>query len=215
MKSTLKSTTSLAVLAVLVLTSAAMGGSIWAKASARRVPHKDDTARKIGDILKIIIDERTTIDNETTRELSKAATHAANASGELTLPYLISLLSPNRNWKSPVTDLDMSLDFKREADTESTYEQKDVLTDEITVTVADVLPNGNLVVVGSRQRDASGDSRIVQVSGVVRPSDVTFANSVSSKSVAEFKIVFKKKGVEQNYTQQSIFDKVLTWFNMF
>ena len=214
MKPTLQSTV-LAALTILVLATASMGGSIWAKAACRRVPHADDTARKIGDILKIVIDERTTIDNETTREMSKQAKHTAKASGELTLPYLISLLKPSRNFKSPVTDLDMSLDFMREADAESTYEQKDVLTDEITVTVADVLPNGNLVVVGSRERKAAGDSRTVQVSGVVRPSDITFANSVSSKSVAEFKIVFKKNGVEKRYIQESLFDKVLTWINLF
>lgn len=213
MKATLQ-WTALVALTTLVLVNAAMGGSIWAKATARRVLHADDTARKIGDILKISIDERTTIDNETTREMSKQSKHDADASGELTLPYLISLLN-NHNFTSPTTNLDMALDFKREADTESTYEQTDVLTDEITVTVADVLPNGNLVVVGSRERKAAGDNRIVQVSGVVRPSDVTFANTVSSECVADFKIVFKKTGVEKRYTEMSIFDKVLTWLNLF
>jgi flagellar L-ring protein precursor FlgH len=211
---TLKST-GLAAFAVLALASVSLGGSIWAKASSRRVPHTDDTARKIGDILKIVVEVRTTIDSETTREMSKEANHSASAKGELTLPYLISLLSPNRGFKSPTTDLNMNLGFKRTADNESTYEEKDTLTDDIAVTVADVLPNGNLVVVGSRQRKAAGDSRTVQVSGVVRPSDVTFANSVSSKSVAEFKVVFKKNGVEKKFTQLSLFDKVLTWFNLF
>jgi len=213
MKATLQATV-LVGLTILVSATSATGGSIWAKAACRRVPHADDTARKIGDILKIVIEERTTIDNETTREMSKQSTHDADAGGELTLPYLISLLS-NRNFTSPTTNLDMSLDFKRETDTEGKYEQTDVLTDEITVTVADVLPNGNLVVVGSRQRKSAGDNRTVQVSGVVRPSDVTFANSVSSKCVAEFKIVFKKSGVEKRYTQQSLFDKVLTLINLF
>ena len=213
MKATLQWTV-LVALTILVSATAATGGSIWAKASCRRVPHSDDTARKIGDILKIVIDERTTIDNETTREMSKQSKHDADAGGELTLPYIIGLLN-RHNFTSPNTNLDMSLDFKREADTESTYEQTDVLTDEITVTVADVLPNGNLVVVGSRERKAAGDNRTVRVSGVVRPSDITFANSVSSESVADFKIVFKKSGVEKRYTEQSLFDKVLTWINLF
>ena len=214
MRITLK-LTALTLLATLVLSGTVLGGSIWAKAASRRVPHTDDTARKVGDILKIIIEERTTIDNESTREMSKEASHTATASGELTLPYLISLLKPGHNFKSPVTDLNMALDFKREAGNEGKYEQTDVMTDEIAVTVADVLPNGNLVVVGSRSRKAAGDNRIVQASGIVRPSDITFANSVSSKSVAEFKITFKKTGVEQRYTQESLFDKVLTWFNLF
>jgi len=214
MKAAFRSTV-LTVLAVLVMSGSAFGGSIWAKAACRRVPHADDTARKVGDILKIIIDERTTIDNESKRELSKETKHDADASGELTLPYLISLLKPGHNFKSPNTNLDMSLAFKREKDSEGKYEQKDVLTDEITVTVSDVLPNGNMVVVGSRERKSAGDNRIVQVSGVVRPSDITFANSVSSKSVADFKIAFKKTGVEKEFTQRSLFDRVLTWLNLF
>jgi len=214
MKATLQ-WTALVALTVLVSATAAMGGSIWAKAACRRVPHADDTAKNIGDILKIVIDERTTIDNETTREMSKQSKHDADASGELTLPYIISLLKPNHNFTSPNTSLDMSLDFKRETDTEGKYEQTDVLTDEITVTVADVLPNGNMVVVGSRERKSAGDNRTVQVSGVVRPSDITFANTVSSECVAEFKIIFKKSGVEKRYIEQSLFDKVLTLINLF
>jgi flagellar L-ring protein FlgH len=202
-------------LGIMIFAGSAAGGSIWAKATSRRVPHADDTARKVGDILKIVIEEKTTIDNETTRELSKQTKHTANASGELTLPYLISLLKPGHNFASPNTNLDMALDFKREKDAEGKYEQKDSLTDEITVTVADVLPNGNMVVVGSRERKAAGDSRTVQVSGVVRPSDITFANSVSSKCVADFKIAFKKTGVEKDFTKRSMFDKVLTWLNLF
>jgi flagellar L-ring protein FlgH len=213
MKATLQRVALVAV-TVLVLANVAIGGSIWAKAACRRVPHMDDTARKIGDILKIVIDERTTIDSETTREMSKEATHDADASGQLTLPYLISLLN-NRNFTSPTTALDMSLSNKREAKNEGTYEQTDVLTDDVAVTVTDVLPNGNLVVVGSRDRKSDGDNRTVQVSGVVRPSDITFANTVPSDCVAEFKIIFKKTGVEKRYTQQSLFDKVLTWINLF
>jgi len=202
-------------LTILLSAAAARGGSIWAKAACRMVPHTDDTAGKIGDILTIVIDEQTTIDNETTREMSKQSQHDATATGELTLPYLISLLKPHHNFISPNTNLDMSLDFKRQFDATGTYEQTDVLTDEITVTVADVLPNGNLVVVGSRERQAAGDKRTVHVSGVVRPSDITFANTVSSESVADFKIVFKKSGVEKDYIRQSVFDWVLTWFNLF
>ena len=84
MKLTLKST-GLAAFAVFALASVSLGGSIWAKASSRRVPHTDDTARKIGDILKIVVEVRTTIDSETTREMSKESNHTANAKGELTV----------------------------------------------------------------------------------------------------------------------------------
>ncbi len=201
--------------AVILLSAApAWGGSIWAKASSRVVPHTDDTARKIGDILTIIINERSVIENETKREMSKQSQQGATATGELTLPYIVSLLN-NHNFNSPNLSLNQSVDVTRNRDDEADYESERLMTDKMTVTVADVLPNGNLVVLGSRERQAAGDKQTVQVSGVVRPSDITFANTVASESVADFKILFKKSGIEKDFVRQSVFDWVLSVFNLF
>ncbi|MCK4624849.1 MAG: flagellar basal body L-ring protein FlgH [Phycisphaerae bacterium] len=60
-----------AVFSILLLTGIAWAGSIWAKAKSPKPLHADDTASRIGDILTIIIDERTTIDNKSERNLEK------------------------------------------------------------------------------------------------------------------------------------------------
>ena len=203
-----------AAAAILLSGAPAWGGSIWAKASRRVVPHTDDTARKIGDILTIIINERSVIENETKREMSKQSQQSATATGELTLPYIVSLLN-NHNFNSPNLSLNQSVDVTRKRDDEVDYESERLMTDKMTVTVADVLPNGNLVVLGSRERQTAGDKQTVQVSGVVRPSDITFANTVASESVADFKILFKKSGIEKDFVRQSVFDWVLSIFNLF
>ncbi len=46
-----------------------------------------------------------------------------------------------------------------------------VFSDYVSVVVVDVLPNGNLVVMGSRTRDISGDIQTINASGIVNPSE--------------------------------------------
>lgn len=65
----------------------------------------------------------------------------------------------------------------------------------------DVLPNGNLMVVGSRDRQIGGDIQTIEVSGVVRPNDIAFDNTIKSQQVANFHITTKNGGVSGSYTQ--------------
>ena len=66
MKATLRWTI-VSITAVLSATAAARAGSIWAKANCKQALHSDDTASKLGDILTIIIDERTVIGNKSNK----------------------------------------------------------------------------------------------------------------------------------------------------
>jgi flagellar L-ring protein precursor FlgH len=55
------------------------------------------------------------------------------------------------------------------------------------------------VVQGVRDRDIAGDIQTIEVSGVVRPSDIAFDNTVKSEQVANFSLVMKNKGVSAPY----------------
>jgi flagellar L-ring protein precursor FlgH len=69
------------------------------------------------------------------------------------------------------------------------------------VVVVDILPNGNLVVIGTRDRNIAGDVQKIEVTGIVRPSDISFDNTVKSAQVANFQIVTKNGGVAAPYTR--------------
>lgn len=58
----------------------------------------------------------------------------------------------------------------------------------MTARVAEVLPNGDLVIEGIREVDVNGDNQIVVLTGVVRPVDVGPTNSVSSTLVGQLRI---------------------------
>ena len=73
--------------------------------------------------------------------------------------------------------------------------------DRVTVVVVDILPNDNLVVTGTRDRKIAGDIQTIEVSGIVRPSDIAFDNTVRSEQVANFRIVTKHDGVAAPYTR--------------
>ena len=81
------------------------------------------------------------------------------------------------------------------------------------MTVEDVLPNGNLVVIGMRERVVDGDGQTVQTSGIVRPSDIAFDNTVSSKKVADFKMVYKSRGQDSLFTRPGWLARILNALN--
>jgi flagellar L-ring protein precursor FlgH len=203
----------LAAAAALGAGPAARAGSIWAKASARaRALHSDDTARKTGDMLTIVIEEHSVITNETERGLSKKSARDVEVDTNFDLmnrlnEYTFRLF----NLPQMAADIEAETSFDGSAD----YDSDRKVEDQITVTVADVLPNGNLVVVGSCERNTDGDHQIVQVSGVVRPSDVTFANTVRSSQVAEFKLVVRHGGREKRFTRPGWLDRILNIVNPF
>jgi flagellar L-ring protein precursor FlgH len=193
----------------------AKAGSIWAKANAAGVMprlYEDDTARRTGDVVTIIINERSNIDNTTKRKNEKKADRSVTASGTVDLKSLPKLWGGSDK-PDPFTlpsisaTSNASTGFEGNADLKA---QRN-LTDRITVTVHDVLPNGNLVVVGSRQRNVYGDIQMVCVSGIVRPSDITFANTVNSEQVADFQMISMIKGPENLTTKPGWLGRILNF----
>ncbi len=177
------------LLSLLLFIDYAQGGSIWAKKDKNsRKPYVDDTAKNIGDILTIKITEDSKVDNKAKRDLQKDTDRSLVFDGKLGEFVELGDFGINAESKN---NLKSKADFKDERSFE----------DSITVTVVDVQPNGNLVVLGTRNRNISGDTQIIEVSGIVRPSDIAFDNSVKSEQVADFRIISKNGGYSEPYTR--------------
>ena len=61
----------------------------------------------------------------------------------------------------------------------------------ITVTVIEVLPNGNLLVSGEKQVSIRNAQKFVRFSGVVNPNTISASNTVQSTQVADVKVEYK------------------------
>jgi len=178
-------------------------GSIWAKRNKNMKDlYADDVAHKIGDVLTITITEQSVTANTTKRDLEKTTDRDANFDGKVGIGNHMGLI--------PSVNFGTGTEYKNTLSGSAAYTDNRSFTDSITVVVEDILPNDNLVVLGIRSRDIDGDRQIIEVSGIVRPSDIAFDNTIKSEQVANFCIVTKLKGVSEPYNKPnwlgSIFD---------
>jgi len=202
-----------ATLVVLTFAATAGAGSIWAKGGARTQGiFADDTARQIGDVLTIVIEERSVIENETERNMEKKSERQASVSSNLDL---LNTIDRATGKLFNLKDLNLDIKANTKFDGKADFDSDRKVADSVTVVVEDVLPNGNLVVLGKRTREVSGDTQMIEISGVVRPSDITFSNTVSSKQVADFHVVYRTKGQENRFTKPGWLDQLLNLLNPF
>ena len=183
---------------VLLSTACSQAGSIWAKRDKNmKAVYADDVARQIGDVLTITITENSTVDNKAKRDMKKETDRSTVFNGDV-------------GGFADLGEFGMSAESDNELKSKADYKDERKFADSITVVVMDILPNRNLVVLGTRNRNISGDIQTIEVSGIVRPSDVAFDNSVKSERVADFRIVSRNDGVSAPYTKPgwlgSIFD---------
>jgi flagellar L-ring protein precursor FlgH len=177
------------VFSVLFAAACAQGGSIWAKRDKNnRNPYADDTARNIGDVLTIKVVEESKVDNKAKRDLQKDATKSNTWNGEI------------GNF-ADLGDFGFSANSSNKMNGKADYKDERTFEDSITVTVVDIQPNGNLVVMGTLNRNISGDTQIIEVSGIVRPSDIMYDNTIKSTQVADFRLVSKNGGIADPYTR--------------
>jgi flagellar L-ring protein precursor FlgH len=182
---------------IFLSTACSHAGSIWAKRDKNtRTIYADDVARQIGDVLTITITENSTVDNKAKRDMKKETDRSTVFNGDL-------------GRFADLGEFGMSAEADNELKSKADYKDERKFADSITVVVVDILPNRNLVVLGTRNRDISGDTQTIEVSGIVRPSDISFDNKVKSEQVADFRIVSKNGGVSAPYTKPGWLGSIL------
>ncbi|MCJ7777242.1 MAG: flagellar basal body L-ring protein FlgH [Sedimentisphaerales bacterium] len=191
----MNSKTSLVLIFIFLLlwpAACTQAGSIWAKREKNlKDLYADDVARSIGDVLTIKITEDSKVDNKAKRDLKKKTERSSNFNGELNIDHILP--------KMP--GFTMDAESNNELSSKADYKDERSFVDRVTVVVIDVLPNRNLVVLGTRSRNIAGDIQAIEVSGVVRPSDIAFDNTVKSEQVANFRIVTGNNGISEPYTR--------------
>jgi flagellar L-ring protein precursor FlgH len=140
---------------------------------------EDLKARRIGDMLTVVLEEQT--DAEKKAETDTVKTTDVNIAGATIMGDRVT-----RNGDAFVTDLESELIF--DGGGEST--QSNSLTGSVTVTVVDVLVNGNLSVQGEKWIHINQGEEYVRLRGIVRPTDISPDNTISSVRVANAQIQY-------------------------
>jgi flagellar L-ring protein precursor FlgH len=198
------------VIFLLMIADCAMADSIWAKRDKNaKAVYSDDTARQVGDLLTIIVSEASKVDNKVNRELKKTTQESSNFNGEL------GIVTPEHNLFPRIPGFTMASDSDNKLSGQADYKDERKMEDRMTVVVQDVQPNGNLVIIGSRERNIAHDKQIITVSGIVRPTDIAFDNTIRSEQIANFHMVNKTEGLADTYNKpgwlQTIFNFLWPW----
>jgi flagellar L-ring protein precursor FlgH len=159
-------------------------GAIWQNATAMTL-FDDQKARRIGDTLTIRLAERTQASKSASTDATKETrtdTGSPTLLGDTITRNGEELLS--NEWETT-----------QEFDGKGSSSQSNRLDGNITVTVADVLPNGNLFVRGEKWLTLNQGEEYVQIAGIVRPTDIGADNSVPSYKVADARITYSGNGL--------------------
>jgi len=162
----------------------AESGAIYRPATSI-VLFEDVKARRIGDTITIRLAER--------MQASKSA--STDASKETRTDTGSPILLGDTVTRNGREILRNEWETTQEFDGSGSSSQSNRLDGNITVTVDEVLPNGNLRVRGEKWLALNQGEEYVQIAGIVRPTDIAPDNSVPSFKVADARITYGGKGI--------------------
>jgi flagellar L-ring protein FlgH len=144
---------------------------------------EDQKPRDIGDTLTINIVENTKASVNSNSSVSK------NNSNSVSLPVITGL----GNTVAKIGEIGVSTDSSHSFSGKGAAGGTNLFTGSITVTVIEVLENGNLVVSGEKQISIGGEQEYIRLSGIINPRFV-INNVIASNKVADAKIEYKNSG---------------------
>lgn len=137
---------------------------------------EDQRAIRTGDIITIVLDERTASKKSSGASLSKKNDTSV---GGITIQGLA---------------LEQAMAGDRQFEGSSDADQSNSLKGNITVTVADVLPNGVLVLRGEKWITLTNGDELIRISGLARPADISPSNTIPSTKLADARITYSGRG---------------------
>lgn len=163
--------------------SVAPTGAIFV-ASRNITLFEDMRARQVGDIVTIVLAESTNAAKSSDTSLDKTNSN--------------EILDPVLAGQTRVIGTDSSLAFDLSSNHsfggESASNQRNSLQGSITVTVAQILPGGNLYVQGEKWIHINQGNEYIRLRGVIRPVDITTTNTILSTKVADARISYGGTG---------------------
>jgi len=158
-----------------------IAGSIFSQQNASFL-YSDRKASQVGDLITILLNESTNASKNSDTEIKKQDSK--------TLAPTISARVPSWNGNPISFDIDSNKQFKAEADSA----QANSLNGTITVTVAQVLPNGNLFIKGEKWLTLNQGNEFIRIAGIIRPEDISTENTIASTKVANARISYSGTG---------------------
>jgi len=174
--------------------------SLYTSASGMNPLFQDTKARRAGDIVTVKIEESSKASNKANTKTARDSNLSAGIEAfmgvedwwqDKVLRWLGSDMPKVNPFGSASVKGGMKSDFEGDGSTTRSGD----LTAFITCRVTEVLPNGNLRIVGTREVMVNHENQVIILSGTIRPRDIASDNIIKSIFVADAKIAYSGSGV--------------------
>jgi len=166
-------------------------GSLWTPASRLTNLGSDTRGVQVNDLVTILVQEQASavVNGATQTSRKSSASAAVNALGGLkaSTSALANLANMNGD-----TELNGNGSVSRTS----------ALSTTLSARVTHVLPNGYLVLEGSKSVEVNSERQQVTVRGIIRPMDLSSGNVVTSDQLAQLEIKVDGKGVVNDATHR-------------
>jgi flagellar L-ring protein precursor FlgH len=154
-------------------------GSIFQVNDGYAALYEGQRARRVGDTLSIVLVEKTTASKSSGTKLDSGGGFSLTppSAGPLSFNPGAAKVSGARNFGGT-----------------GTADQSNALSGEVSVTVAEVYPNGTMLVQGQKRVTLNRGDEFVQIKGIVRVADIDENNRIPSTRVADARISYTGKG---------------------
>ena len=159
-------------------------GSIWSPSSRLTDVGADVRAAQVDDLVTIIVNE----------QASAVATGQTKTSRASTAQSQISALAGPKSPGGAAQNL-LNMNTATSLAGDGTTSRGATLTTTLSARVTHVLPNGYLVLEGTKEVQVNSEHQVVTVRGVIRPADLSTGNIITSNQVAQMEIKINGKGV--------------------
>ena len=158
----------------------------------------DQKANRVGDAVTVLVVEASSASNDTKSSASRTSAISVSGSAQAGSAALPS---------GGAFNLGTGNTFNGSG----TIQSQGSVRASISARVDSVLPNGNMIINGSRLISINGEDQIIKISGIIRPSDVQADNSVYSSSISDARIVFEGNGMIDRSQGPGWLTKLFHW----
>ena len=157
-------------------------GAIYRPDLRQRTLFDDRRARFVGDVITVLLQETVTSSKQAATTLARKESISESVGAVSGLPL------------KTLQGLSFNAEENNAANNNGTSSQRGAFTGTIATTVAEVLPNGNLLVSGDKQIQINYGVQHLRFSGIVNPVNVRPDNTIQSTAVANARLEYREDG---------------------
>lgn len=159
----------------------------------------DKEAKQIDDIITVLIEENAKAKNDTRTETDidqRAGFDMAPGRGKL------------KNW---IPSMGFGFNQETDYDGRGKTARSGEVKARVSARIITIYDNGNMLIEGHKEVEINNETEIIRVTGIIRPEDIAYDNSIYSSKIANAKIQYTGKGDSQNAHRPGVFTRFVNW----